>query len=71
MGVRKEFQKSRLGAALSLIIIEALRTHALRRGFQQGELSWILEDNMVMRNNVEDIGAKIYKTYRIYSIALC
>jgi GNAT superfamily N-acetyltransferase len=70
MGVRKEFQKSRLGAALALIIIEALRTHGRRHGVQQADISWILEDNMGMRNIVENIGAKIYKTYRIYGKAL-
>jgi hypothetical protein len=70
MGVRKEFQKSRLGAALALMIIEAIRTHAVRRGVQLVELSWILEDNKGIRNIVENIGAKVYKTYRIYSKAL-
>jgi hypothetical protein len=70
MGVRQEFQKSRLGAALALMIIDALRSHGLRRGVQLVELSWILEDNKGIRNIVENIGAKVYKTYRIYSKAL-
>jgi len=34
------------------------------------ELSWILEDNMPMRRVLEGIGAKPYKTYRIYEKAL-
>jgi len=31
------------------------------------ELSWILEDNMGMRNIIESFGGRVYKTYRIYS----
>lgn len=67
MGVRKDFQKSRLGAALALIIIEAVRDRAVRRGIEQAELSWILEDNKGMRNILDGIGGKVYKRYRIYS----
>jgi hypothetical protein len=70
MGLRKKFQKSRLGATLAVMIIEAIHAQGLRRGVQKVELSWILEDNMGMRNIVENIGAKVYKTYRIYSKTL-
>jgi len=66
MGVRKEFQKSRLGAALAIMVIEAVQTQALRRGIQLAELSWILEDNMGMRTILDGIGGKVYKRYRIY-----
>jgi hypothetical protein len=67
MGVRKEFQKSRLGAALALMVIKALQASAIRRGIQQNELSWILEDNVGMRSILDGIGAKAYKRYRIYT----
>jgi hypothetical protein len=70
MGVRKKFQKSLLGAALAVMIIEAIHAQGLRRGVQQVEFSWILEDNMAVRNIVENLGAKVYKTYRIYSKTL-
>jgi GNAT superfamily N-acetyltransferase len=66
MGVRQDFQKSRLGAALALMVIEAVQVHALRRGVKQVELSWILEDNMGMRNILDGIGGKVYKRYRMY-----
>jgi hypothetical protein len=67
MGVRKEFQKSRLGAALALMVIEAIRPPAIRRGVELTELSWILEDNLGMRSILDGIGAKAYKRYRIYA----
>ncbi len=41
--------------------------NGMKRGFHQGEMSWILENNYPMRNAMEKIyGAKIYKTYRLY-----
>jgi hypothetical protein len=33
---------------------------------RQVELSWILEDNRPMRHVIESLGAKPYKTYRVY-----
>ena len=35
-------------------------------GFRSIELSWILEDNLPMRRVLERLGARTYKTYRIY-----
>jgi hypothetical protein len=66
MGVRREYQKSRLGAALALMIIQAVQVHALRRGIKEVELSWILEDNEGMRTILEGIGGWVYKRYRMY-----
>jgi hypothetical protein len=37
-----------------------------RHGMTQAELSWILEDNAPMRAVLEGLGARVYKTYRIY-----
>jgi len=66
MGVRQCYHNSLLGAALALMLIEAVRTCALKRGIKEAELSWILEDNMGMRNIIESIGGVAYKRYRIY-----
>ena len=70
MGVKKEFQGTLTGAGLALVVIETLfRTHK-DRGVLRGELSWVLEDNMAMRNVIENLGGTIYKTYRVYEQAL-
>ncbi|RMF14388.1 MAG: dATP pyrophosphohydrolase [Alphaproteobacteria bacterium] len=66
MGVRKKYQRSRLGAQLSLMVIEACRRPTVARGGRRGELSWILEDNHGMRKVLDEIGSVPYKTYRIY-----
>jgi hypothetical protein len=70
MGVRKNLQRSPLGAALGFLLIDALRSYGIRRGVQEVELSWILEDNMPMRNMLTMIGGIPYKRYRIYEKTL-
>jgi hypothetical protein len=35
-------------------------------GYNEGELSWILESNLKVISTIERIGAKRYKTYRIF-----
>jgi hypothetical protein len=66
MGVRKKFQKTRLGPGLAFLIIEEVRNELHKRGAHRLELSWILEDNAGMRNIIESIGGTAYKRYRVY-----
>jgi len=67
MGVRRRYHGSLLGAALAFVVIADLKQPSLKRGLKEVELSWILEDNMGMRNIIESLGGRVYKTYRIYS----
>jgi hypothetical protein len=66
MGVRREYQHTRLGPALAFMVIDAVRQGVIRRGIREVEMSWILEDNDGMRNIIETIGGKVYKRYRVY-----
>ncbi len=66
MGVRQQYQHTRLGPALALLLIQALHQPALRQGIQRVELSWILEDNQGVRNIIESIGGVVSKRYRMY-----
>jgi hypothetical protein len=66
MGVRRKFHGTATGSSLSILVIEAARSYHLGRGGKTAELSWILEDNMPVRNLIENFGATPYKTYRIY-----
>jgi len=70
MGVRKSLAGTVLGSALPLQLIGALWPNARKMGFRWVELSWILETNRPMRSILERLGAKSYKTYRIYEKAL-
>ena len=40
--------------------------NARQLGYGVCEMSWILEDNTLMNRSIEVMGAKRYKTYRIY-----
>lgn len=66
LGVRKKFQDSLVGSALAIAVIDRVRTYHIGRGVKSAEMSWILEDNTRMRHIIEELGAKPYKTYRIY-----
>ncbi len=66
MGVRKRFQGTPLGAVLAFGMIDAVRHAGQKRGIQHVELSWILENNVGMRNMLQALGSDPYKTYRIY-----
>jgi GNAT superfamily N-acetyltransferase len=70
MGVRREMQRSALGMALVFALIEAVREPVCRYGFERVELSWTLEGNRPMHHIKQRLGARAYKTYRLYEKAL-
>lgn len=70
MGVKQEFQHSRLGPTLAFMVIDAVRKALHARGVEDVEMGWILEDNDGMRNIIETIGGQAYKRYRVYEKAL-
>ena len=70
MGVRKEYQFSRLGPTLAFLVIDAVRKAMSQRGVEMVEMGWILEDNDGMRHIIEAIGSHVYKRYRVYQKAL-
>lgn len=70
MGVKRQFQRGPLGAAISFGMIEQVR-HALDAdGIRTVELSWILETNQGMNNLIETMGGKLYKRYRMFQRGL-
>lgn len=66
MGVRREYHRSSLATALAFGLMTAVRQPILDRRIERLELSWTLEDNHPMRRIKERIGARKYKTYRLY-----
>ena len=66
MGVRRRYHDTPLGAALAFAVINGILKPAIKLGIKEMELSWILEDNEGMRNIIEFINGRVYKTYRIY-----
>ncbi len=70
MGVRRCYQGSRLGATLALMMISSLKDTAVKKGFKEVDMSWILEQNQGMSKIIESIGGHPYKRYRIYQKGL-
>jgi hypothetical protein len=70
MGIRRKYHGTLTGAALLPLMFGRLKDPFFARGLEQVELSWILDDNVPMRRVLEGIGAKVYKTYRVYEKAI-
>jgi hypothetical protein len=66
MGVRKEYQNSRLSGIMSLGLFEACRQTATAIGCEEAELSWVLEENTRLSKLLETVGCVKYKTYRLF-----
>jgi GNAT superfamily N-acetyltransferase len=66
LGVVPEFRKRGLDSILYVDIYN----RGVERGYQWAELSWILETNDLMRSAIEQMGADLYKRYRIVEMPL-
>ncbi|MGH2621374.1 MAG: N-acetyltransferase [Anaerolineales bacterium] len=55
-----------LGQGLEALVLSELVETAYRKGYQFGEMSWILETNDKVQRTVELMHGKVYKTYRVY-----
>ena len=67
MGVRKKYRDTLAGAAAVYALFSDINQAVRQLGMKQLELSWILENNTIMRRIIEALGAEHYKTYRIFS----
>jgi GNAT superfamily N-acetyltransferase len=66
LGVLPEWRKKGVEAALSIHIA----LNAAKRGIRGGEISWTLEDNILINRTVESLGAKIDRRYRLFGLDL-
>lgn len=66
LGLKPGYRNKGIDAMLYLHIFR----EGVAAGFKQAECSWILEDNWDMRRGLERMGARVYKTYRIYEKTL-
>ncbi len=62
LGVLEEYRASGLAAGFYATLVR----NARKLGYGDCEMSWVLEDNVLMNRSLEVMGAKRYKTYRIY-----
>jgi GNAT superfamily N-acetyltransferase len=62
MGVIPEYRRR----GIDVVFYWRTYEEGVRKGYQWGEFSWILEDNELVKEAILMVGAKPYKTYRIY-----
>ena len=66
LGVVPEHRHSGVDVLMYLKIFE----RGAVKDYRDGEFSWMLEDNIAIRKPMENIGARVYRTYRIYEKAI-
>lgn len=64
LGVKKDYRKRGIEALFYAKTLEAGK----RLGWTGAELSWILEDNELIKRGIELMGGRVYKKYRIYEM---
>jgi hypothetical protein len=70
LGVKAKYRASRKYGALVAVLYEEMALRGNRRGYVGGELGWTLEDNDQINKGIERMGARKYKTFRVYEKAL-
>lgn len=67
LGVLPEYQKT----GVDSVLYWEMGTRGVPKGITQGEASWILEDNEMMKKGLTTtMKGKVYKTYRLYQKSL-
>ena len=66
MGTTEKYRKLGIGAMLYAKVFEMTR----RKNITWAEASYVMEDNKIMNSNMQNIGGRIYKKYRIYELVL-
>ena len=66
MGVVPEYQRR----GIDTVFYAETYDVGVKRGYTWAEMSWVLEDNVLMNRVLELLGAKLYKKYRIYGIKI-
>jgi len=70
LGIRKKYRHVRKYAGLSLYLFAELNEGGRRQRIEWGELGWTLEENSPVNTAIKLMGAKLYKTYRVYARSL-
>jgi hypothetical protein len=70
LGIRKKWRNVRKYAPLSAFMYAEMNEGGKKLGIREGELGWTLEDNGRVNAGIQLMGAKQYKTYRVYEKVL-
>jgi hypothetical protein len=71
LGVRLEYRKNvkRYGGLSAAMYVEVAK-RGFAKGYKWAELGWTREDDAPINLGIRSMGARIYKTYRVYEKAL-
>jgi len=64
LGVLEKHRKQGIEALLYMDIAR----YALPKGIHKAECGWVLETNDLMNKGIEDVGGRVFKTYRMYEM---
>lgn len=70
LGIRSELRGVKKYGGLSHAMYVEVAKRGEKLGYEWGELSWTLEDNAPVNLGIRSMGAKVYKTYRVYERAI-
>jgi hypothetical protein len=70
LGIRKELRNVRRYMPLSVVMYAEVLARGRAKGYQWAELSWTREDDSPINSGIANMGAKIYKRYRVYERGL-
>lgn len=67
LGIREDIRKNikRYGGLSAAMYVEVAK-RGIARGYRWSELSWTREDDRPINVGIQSMGAKVYKTYRVY-----
>ncbi len=67
LGVRQEYRKNvkRYGGLSAAMYVEVAK-RGLAKGYKWAELGWTREDDAPINLGIRSMGARVYKTYRVY-----
>ncbi|MBI4513802.1 MAG: N-acetyltransferase [Gemmatimonadetes bacterium] len=66
LGVKPEHRRTGLDG----LFYRQIFANGAAKGYTTAESSWILEDNLAMRQALEKIGSELHKTYRLYDLPI-
>lgn len=71
LGVHERIRKNvkRYGGLSAAMYVE-VEKRASAKGYEWSELSWTREDDKPINLGIKSMGAKVYKTYRVYAKSL-
>jgi hypothetical protein len=67
LGVRREYRKNvkRYGGLSAAMYVEVAK-RGFAKGYKWAELGWTREDDAPINLGIRSMGARIYKTYRVF-----